>query len=110
MRGLIADESRDYGVDGGRWRRNSCARWPSGWALDARHVFPGFEDVFYYLWRERRLPINVDPFDSRLDDPQERARLMRVFSQGLDRIAGHALPIARDAAGTQLAQRALVHA
>jgi uncharacterized protein (DUF2126 family) len=42
------------------------------------------EDVFYYLWRERRLPVNVDPFDSRLDDELERARLRRVFEQKLD--------------------------
>jgi uncharacterized protein (DUF2126 family) len=64
-------------------------------ALDGTHVFSAYEDVFYYLWRERRLPGNVDPFDARLDDKQERARLMRVFSQGLDKIAGHVLPLAR---------------
>ena len=45
---------------------------------------PGHEDVWYYLWRERRLPANVDPFDARLDDEIERARLRRVFSQGLE--------------------------
>ena len=61
------------------------------------HVFPAFEDAFYYLWRERRLPANVDPLNSKLDDPQERERLLRVFGQGLDRIAGQVLPIARDA-------------
>jgi len=26
-------------------------------------VVPAYEDVLYYLWRERRLPVNVDPFD-----------------------------------------------
>ena len=36
---------------------------------------PAYEDVWYYLWRERRLPVNVDPFDARLDDELERARL-----------------------------------
>src|SRR3546814_6710609 len=25
---------------------------------------PGYEDLWYYLWRERRLPVNVDPFPS----------------------------------------------
>src|SRR5262249_54006962 len=35
-------------------------------------IQPGFEDVYYYLWRERRLPVNVDPFDARLDDELER--------------------------------------
>ena len=53
----------------------------------------GFEDTWYYLWRERRLPVNVDPFDSRLDDELERARLRRVFSQGLDQVVGYLLPL-----------------
>ena len=44
---------------------------------------PAYEDIFYYLWRERRLPVNVDVLESRLDDPIERARLARVFAQGL---------------------------
>jgi uncharacterized protein (DUF2126 family)/transglutaminase-like putative cysteine protease len=60
-------------------------------------VFEAFEDAWYYLWRERRLPANVDPFDSRLSDPQERERLRRIFMRGLDRIAGHVLPLARAA-------------
>jgi uncharacterized protein (DUF2126 family) len=33
--------------------------------LDQQHIFPAYEDLFYYLWREHRLPANVDPFDSR---------------------------------------------
>jgi uncharacterized protein (DUF2126 family) len=37
-------------------------------------VQPGYEDTWYYLWRERRLPVNVDPFDARLDDELERMR------------------------------------
>ena len=41
--------------------------------LTDQHIQPAYEDVFYYLWRERRLPVNVDPFDSRLDDEMERA-------------------------------------
>ena len=59
------------------------------------HVQPGYEDTFYYLWRERRLPINVDPFDSRLDDEMERARLRRIFDQGLSHVVGHVLPLRR---------------
>ena len=98
--GLIADENHDYGVTA-ETAQKFLQALAGRLGVDPRHVFPGFEDVFYYLWRERQLPINVDPFDSRLEDAQERARLLRVFSQGLDRIAGHALPIGRDAAGTR---------
>jgi len=56
-------------------------------------VLPGYEDIWYYLWRERRLPVNVDPFDARLDDEMERNRLRRVFSLGLDQAVGYVLPL-----------------
>ncbi|HEV6965448.1 transglutaminase family protein [Roseateles sp.] len=61
--------------------------------LPDQHVQPAYEDTWYYLWRERRLPVNVDPFDSRLDDELERTRLRRVFDQGLSRVVGYVLPI-----------------
>lgn len=61
--------------------------------LSSDFITPGFEDVWYYLWRERRLPVNVDPFDSKLDDEMERMRLRRVFSQKLDSVVGYVLPL-----------------
>ncbi len=61
--------------------------------LTERFIQPGYEDVYYYLWRERRLPVNVDPFDSKLDDEMERVRLRRVFTQKLDAVIGYVLPI-----------------
>jgi len=91
---LIADETQDYAADAeltGRFLRGVAERLD----LDGQYVFPAYEDAFYYLWRERRLPVNVDPFDARLDDPLERERLARVFTQGLDAVVGHVLPIAR---------------
>jgi len=65
--------------------------------VDTAHCVPGFEDAWYYLWRERRLPANVDPHQSKLDDPVERARLARVFEQGLANPVGYALPLAAEA-------------
>jgi uncharacterized protein (DUF2126 family) len=62
--------------------------------LTDQYIEPGYEDVFYYLWRERRLPVNVDPFDARLEDELERARLRRVFEQKLDTVVGYCLPMA----------------
>ena len=64
--------------------------------LDTAFVQPAFEDTYYYLWRERRLPVNVDPFDARLEDEMERARLARVFNQGLKAVVGHVLPLKRE--------------
>jgi len=69
--------------------------------LDPQFVFPAYEDAFYYLWRERRLPVNVDPLDSRLEEPMERARLAKVFEQGVTRVIGTVLPVARSADGAR---------
>ena len=93
-RALIGDETRPNVKDddiGQRFLKGVASLLE----VDGNYVFSAFEDVFYYLWRERRLPANVDPFDARLEDKQERERLMRVFTQGLDKVAGHVLPIAR---------------
>ncbi|MEY4420960.1 MAG: hypothetical protein RLZZ498_1556, partial [Pseudomonadota bacterium] len=61
--------------------------------VDGQYITPGYEDTWYYLWRERRLPVNVDPFDAKLDDEMERVRLRRVFQQGLDKTVGYVLPL-----------------
>jgi len=63
--------------------------------LDPSFCLPAYEDTWYYLWRERRLPVNVDPLRSEVKDPLERARLARVFEQGLSHVVGFALPLRR---------------
>ena len=57
------------------------------------HALPGFEDIWYYLWKERRLPVNVDPLENNLKNPEDRLRMARIFEQGLDRVIGYALPL-----------------
>jgi len=76
-------------ADAGNFIRTLCAKL----GLTDKFIQPGYEDVWYYLWRERRLPINVDPLLSRLDDEMERARLRRVFDQKLDTVVGYVLPL-----------------
>ncbi len=66
--------------------------------IEKDFALPAYEDTWYYLWRERRLPSNVDPHDCRLEDEMERARLARVFEQGLASVVGYALPLRRSAA------------
>ena len=106
------------------WRRDGQPIWtnpalladigkPAGRTADDAHRFatrltrhlgvgdqwllPGYEDAFYYLWKERRLPTNVDPLDNKLSDPLERARVAKIFEQGLDNVIGYLLPIERAA-------------
>ena len=97
---LCADESRDYGASAEQaalFLRTLAAQL----GLDAKLVFPAYEDTWYYLWRERKLPSNVDPFDSRLDDPLERTRLRKMFHHGLGKEAGYVLPISKNEKGWQ---------
>ena len=61
--------------------------------LKQHGLMPSYEDAFYYLWRERRLPGNVDPLENNLTDPIERARITKVFRQNLGSIVGYALPL-----------------
>ena len=93
---LCADESTHYGATA-----TLAQRFLSGVAqrlgLAPEFVFAAYEDAFYYMWKERRLPANVDPFDSKLEDEGERARLARIFEQGLDAVVGYVLPVARTA-------------
>jgi uncharacterized protein (DUF2126 family)/transglutaminase-like putative cysteine protease len=63
--------------------------------VDPSCALPAYEDVWHYLWRERKLPVNVDPHESKLEDPIERARLARVFENGLATVVGAALPLKR---------------
>src|SRR5215510_14038753 len=95
---LIADETIDYG-QGEEDARRFIVALADALAVDPGHVIPAFEDVWHYLWKERRLPANVDPLRSRLRDAEERARLSRIFEQGLDRIVGYVLPLARRGGG-----------
>ncbi len=92
---LFADERRDDGVTPTQ-AQQLLVGVAQRLGLDPNYVFPAFEDTWYYLWRERKLPTNVDPFDARLADPMERERLRKVFGQGLDAVVGHVLPLARD--------------
>ncbi len=89
---LFADERKPHvyqAADAQRFMATLCSQLH----ISDEHVQTGHEDAWYYLWRERKLPSNVDPFDSRLDDEMERVRLRRVFHQELPTVVGYALPV-----------------
>jgi len=92
---LVAGEGDDHGATAAT-AREFLLRLAARVGVDRRNVFAAYEDIGHFLWREGRLPINVEPGDSRLADPTERERLRRVFARGLGEPVGHALPIAAD--------------
>jgi uncharacterized protein (DUF2126 family)/transglutaminase-like putative cysteine protease len=68
--------------------------------VDPHLALPSYEDAWYYLWRERRLPVNVDPLKSNLAEEEDRVRLARIFDEGLSKVVGYALPLRRQRDGT----------
>jgi uncharacterized protein (DUF2126 family)/transglutaminase-like putative cysteine protease len=63
--------------------------------IDGDYILPAYEDPGHWLQKEASLPPNVNPGDSKLADPEERARMARVFDQGLNTPRGFVLPIQR---------------
>jgi uncharacterized protein (DUF2126 family) len=61
--------------------------------LPERYLVPAYEDVYYFLWEEGRLPANVDPLKANLKDPVERRRLAQLLERGLDQPSGYVLPL-----------------
>src|SRR5579872_866029 len=92
---LLADIDMDYAHDA-EDARLFITTLAERLTVDQKRCIPAYEDVWYYLWSERRLPVNVNPLESRLDDPEERRRLAKVYEQGLKHIVGYALPLRRN--------------
>ena len=61
--------------------------------LPTENVVPAFEDPATWTVREANLPTNVTPLDPKIDDPEERNRMIRTFSQGLKNPSGFVLPV-----------------
>jgi uncharacterized protein (DUF2126 family)/transglutaminase-like putative cysteine protease len=61
--------------------------------LDRSYGIPAYEDFWHHLGQERQLAANVNPRDSKLEDPERRARLARVFERGLSQAVGFVLPL-----------------
>ncbi len=56
-------------------------------------AIPAYEDAGYFALVEQKLPINQTARTNTLDDPVERARVVRVFDRGVTTVASYVLPI-----------------
>jgi len=90
----IADPDRNYGL-GEADAQRFAEEFARKLAVDPDFLVAAYEDPLAYIVKERQLPINVDPRDNKLDDPEERERLRRVFERGLGKPAGFVLPLQR---------------
>ncbi|MFY0616757.1 DUF2126 domain-containing protein [Shimia sp.] len=54
---------------------------------------PIYEDPMHFVGKEAMLPDNVTVEDNKLEDPQERARLVRMLNNGLSNPVSYVIPI-----------------
>ena len=91
-----ANDGVDYGVsseDAGRFLQALARRLD----VDGRHAQAGYEDAFYYMLRERRLPVNVDVVRQSRQDEMERRASRRLRSR--PRCGGGPYPTIRPIGG-----------
>ncbi|MDB5337859.1 MAG: uncharacterized protein JWN70_3478 [Planctomycetaceae bacterium] len=89
---LIAEDDRDYGSDSGD-AHNFIHRLADRLQVNTEHILPGYEDTWFHLLKERKLPVNVDPLQSNLKKPEERTRLAKLLERGLNEVVGFVLPL-----------------
>jgi len=89
---LLADINKDYGHTA-KEARQFITETALRLGLHPRYITTAFEDSFYYLWQEGRLPENIDSLKADLKDSIERKTLTKLLDAGLDQPAGYALPI-----------------
>ncbi|MBU1566811.1 MAG: transglutaminase family protein [Proteobacteria bacterium] len=88
----LADVSKDYGT-GISEAKQFIDTLADILKVSRRFIREGFEDVLHYLQQEQQLPINVDPTDPKLEDPEKRARMIQAFKRGLGAVVGYVLPL-----------------
>ena len=88
----IADAATDYGFGADEAKR-FIETLADNLGVHRRFVRAAYEDVLHFLVNEQRLPVNVDPLDPKLKDPEERARMIRAFGAGLGEVTGYVLPL-----------------
>ncbi len=89
---LLADFSKSYhfGVKDAKKFSLSVAK---KMGVSDENVMPAYEDAFYYLWEERKLPVNIDPMNINLKDSLERRTMMEELDRGLNNPTAFVLPL-----------------
>ncbi|MCZ4279899.1 transglutaminase family protein [Kiloniella laminariae] len=62
-------------------------------AIPADYVLPTREDTPYYLWKERKLPLQDEMMEANVFEKAERERLQSLMERDLNAPSGYVLPL-----------------
>ncbi len=88
----LADISKDYGF-GIQEAEKFITSLTDILGVNKEYIRESYEDILHNLLKEQRLPININPADPKLNDPEERQRMVRAFQRGLGAVVGYVLPL-----------------
>ncbi|MBU2997882.1 transglutaminase family protein [Cellulophaga baltica] len=61
---------------------------------DKSTIAPAYEDAFYFLWEEGKLPVDVDPLEYNKKDTILRKKLAEILENGIGKEVGYVMPLA----------------
>ena len=91
---LFGEDGKDYGY-GAPDARKFLEALARRLQVSFSFAITAYEDIFFHLWKERRLPALLDPLDPKLKEFSERARLAQIFEQAAEQPIGFVLPLRR---------------
>ncbi|WP_111708773.1 transglutaminase family protein [Lutibacter citreus] len=60
--------------------------------ISSEHILPTYEDAFYFLWEQGKLPVDIDPAKDK-DASLVRKKLNEILESGTDKAVGYVLPL-----------------
>ena len=90
---LLAEPYKDYGF-GVEHAEKFMHHLANQLHLPSDYITPAYEDIFFFLWTEEKLPTNIDLYEFDLNEAPERQRLLQLIQEDkLGKPIGYALPL-----------------
>jgi uncharacterized protein (DUF2126 family) len=91
---LFAEDGKDSGL-GPEEARRFLEALIRRLQVSSAFTITAYEDIFFHLWKERRLPEIIDPLDPKIKEFSERARLAQLFEKAAEQPIGYVVPLRR---------------
>ena len=84
------DEKGSLTIDSGESFAQQLAQ---SLGLNSDCVIPAYEDFYYFLWEQSKVPTNADPSNPLKGGSLERVKLAELLNNGLEEVVGYIMPL-----------------